>query len=136
MELWKDGEKKRLLIITLYMIYGIPFFLELYGKCTWIIEAIFCVLLSIWAICLFNFYEVAFILDNRYADIYVKGSEQAQFAAAGSIKKQGEWIIVNRYINEYDEEIRIKESDIVRIDYYGGPIIIVEKSKWLKRYKY
>ena len=136
MELWKAGRKKELLIFILYMIYGIPFFLDLYGKYVWIAEIIFCTLLLVWAICLLNYFEVAFVLDNRYADIYVKGSEKAQFAAAGSIKKQGEWIIVNRYVNEYDEEIRIKESDIVRIDYYGGPIIIVEKRKWLKRYKY
>ena len=41
--------------------------------------------------------------------------------------KHGDWIIVNRYINGLNEEIRIKEGDIVRIDYYGDPRIIVDK---------
>lgn len=39
----------------------------------------------------------------------------------------------NRYVNGYDEEIRIKESDIVRIDYYGGPMIMVERRKLFKK---
>lgn len=77
--------------------------------------------------------DVVFILDNRYADIYVKGSERARFAEAGSIKKLGEWIIVNRYANGYDEEIRIKESDIVRIDYYGRQMLMVEKRKLFQK---
>ena len=67
------------------------------------------------------------ILDNRYADIYIKDNEKAEQAAAGTIKKQGDWIIVRRYIHEYEEEIRIKEEDIVRIDYYGEPIIFIRK---------
>lgn len=132
-ELWKDGRRKKVLIITLCMIFGIPFFSELYGKYILAIEIIFAILLLTWAICLYNYCDVAFILDNRYADIYVKGSERAQFAEAGSIKKHGEWIIVNRYVNGYDEEIRIKESDIVRIDYYGGPLIMVEKRKLFQK---
>lgn len=105
----------------------------MYGKYASIVEIIFGILLFVWVICLFNYCDIAFILDNRYADIYVKGSERAQFAEAGSIKKHGEWIIVNRYVNGYDEEIRIKESDIVRIDYYGGPMIMVERRKLFKK---
>ncbi len=131
-EFWKSGKCKVALTITLYLIYGIPFFLELYGKYAVIAEIMFGVLLFVWAVCLFRYCDVAFILDNRYADIYVKGSESAQFAEAGSIKKQGEWIIVNRYVNGYDEEIRIRESNIVRIDYYGGPMIWLEKRKLFK----
>lgn len=132
-EFWKNGKAKGVLIFTLYLIYGIPFFSGWYGKYNSIVRIIFCILIFVWAICLFNYCDVAFILDNRYADIYVKGSECAQFAEAGSIKKYGEWIIVNRYANGYDEEIRIKESDIVRIDYYGGPMIMVEKRKLFKK---
>lgn len=132
-EFWKSGKCKIVLTIALYSIYGIPFFLELYGKYTAIVEIVFGLLLFVWAVCLFRYCDIAFILDNRYADIYVKGSESAQFAEAGSIKKQGEWIIVNRYVNGYDEEIRIRESDIVRIDYYGGPMISVEKRKLFQK---
>lgn len=132
-EFWKNGKTKGVLAIALYLLYGVPFFLELYGKYASIVEIIFGILLFVWVICLFNYCDIAFILDNRYADIYVKGSERAQFAEAGSIKKHGEWIIVNRYVNGYDEEIRIKESDIVRIDYYGGPMIMVERRKLFKK---
>lgn len=132
-EFWKNGKAKGVLAITLYFIYSIPFFLGLYGKYTSTVEIIFSILLLVWVLCLFNYCDVAFILDNRYADIYVKGSESAQFAEAGSIKKHGEWILVNRYVNGYAEEIRIKESDIVRIDYYGGPMIMVEKRKLFQK---
>ena len=123
-EFWQDGKLKRKLVITLYLIYAISLLADVSKKYSWIVEGI---LLMVWIICLLNYCDVAFILDNRYADIYVKGSERAQFAEAGSIRKHGEWIIVNRYVNGYDEEIRIKESDIVRIDYYGEPMITVEK---------
>lgn len=132
-EFWENGKAKGILVITLYFIYGIPFFFKLYGKYVAVVEIVFCVLLSAWVVFLFRFCDVVFILDNRYADIYVKGSESAQFAEAGSIKKYGEWIIVNRYVNGYDEEIRIKESDIVRIDYYGGPMIMVERRKLFQK---
>ena len=74
-------------------------------------------------------------MDNRYADIYVKGSEKAAVAEAGSIKKQGEWIIVKRYVNGYEEELRIRESDIVRIDYYGDPLIWPDKHRLFKKRK-
>lgn len=126
-EFWQDGKLKRKLAITLYLIYAISLLADISEKYSWIVEGIFIILLMVWIICLLNYCDVAFILDNRYADIYVKGSERAQFAEAGSIRKHGEWIIVNRYVNGYDEEIRIKESDIVRIDYYGEPMITVEK---------
>lgn len=132
-EFWKDGKAKRIIVITLWVIYGIPFFSEWYGEYTLIVTIIFCLLLLAWTICLFSYCDVAFILDNRYADIYVKGAEHARFAEAGSIKKYGDWIIVNRYTNGYEEEIRIKESDIVRIDYYGGPMIMVEKRKLFQK---
>ena len=126
-EFWQDGKLKKKLAITLYLIFAISMLTDFSGKYSWIVEVIFIILLIVWIICLLNYCDVAFILDNRYADIYVKGSESAQFAEAGSIRKHGEWIIVNRYVNGYDEEIRIKESDIVRIDYYGEPMIMVEK---------
>ena len=126
-EFWQDGKLKKKLAITLYLIFAISTLTDFSGKYSWIVEVIFIILLIVWIICLLNYCDVAFILDNRYADIYVKGSERAQFAEAGSIRKHGEWIIVNRYVNGYDEEIRIKESDIVRIDYYGEPMIMVEK---------
>lgn len=132
-EFWTCGKCKGLLLLFLYLIYVVPFFIELYGKYILIIEVMFIVVLFIWMCCLYRYCDIAYILDNRYADIYIRGSEMAEFAEAGSIKKQGEWIIVNRYMKGYDEEIRIRESDIVRIDYYGGPMILLEKWRLIKR---
>lgn len=131
MEFWKNGKEKKVLTIILYIIYAIPFFLELYGRYTVIIEMVFIISLFVWALWIFNYYDVIYILDNKYANIYVKGSEQVQVAEAGTIKKRGEWIYVNRYVNEYKEELRIKESDIVRIDYYGEPLVMVKSPKLL-----
>ena len=125
-EFWNNGKRKRMLAIMLYLIYCIPFLGEISDKYSLVSETIFIILLIFWINYLFNCCDVAFILDSRYADIYVKGSETAQFAEAGSMRKHGDWIIVNKYANGYDEEIRIKESDIVRIDYYGEPMIMVE----------
>jgi hypothetical protein len=136
-EFWKNGKQKRLLTITLYIIFEMPFFIQLNNKYNFILEVIFSILLFIWALCLHKYCDVAYILDNRYADIYIRGNEKTQSAEAGSIKKYGEWIIVHRYVNGYDEEIRIRESDIVRIDYYGGPMIVLEKQKLFQKwYKY
>lgn len=128
-EFLTNGKSKKALLIFLYVIYGIPFFLQIFPENMLIMEAVFFAFLITWVSMLFRCCDVVYILDNKYADIYVKGSEKAQFAEAGSIKKQGEWIIVNRFVNAYDEEIRIRENDIVRIDYYGGPMISVEKRR-------
>ena len=128
-EFWTNGTEKKILIGALYVIYGVAFFAELFIKFKYVIELAFTVSLIVWIFFLFKYSDVAFILDNRYADIYIKGSNVAEFAEAGSMDKRGEWVIVNRYINDYDEEIRIKESDIVRIDYYGGPMIAIAKRK-------
>ena len=82
-EFWQDGKLKRKLVITLYLIYAISLLADVSKKYSWIVEGIFIILLMVWIICLLNYCDVAFILDNRYADIYVKGSERAQFAEAG-----------------------------------------------------
>ena len=127
-EFLSNGNIKKLLIIALSIIYAVCFWVaDIDNKYNWIYEIIFMIALIIWMFYLYKYGDVAFILDNRYADIYVQGCEKAEYAAAGTIKKKGEWIIVSRYINGYEEELRIKESDIVRIDYYGDPIIIVQK---------
>ena len=126
-EFWTNGKSKRELVLCLFIIYWIPFFIQLYDKYMWIVECTFLVLLIIWILMLYMYCDEVFILENKYADIYVIGIEKAQSVEAGGLEKRGEWIIVPRYINQRREEIRIKESDIVRIDYYGGPIISVEK---------
>ena len=131
-EFLSNGKYKKILIGVLYIIYGVVFFENLFAEFKLISEIVLGMVLVMWVFLLFKFSDVAFILDNGYADIYVKDSEVTECVAAGTITKQGEWIIVNRYANEYDEEIRIKESDIVRIDYYGEPIILFKKRRLFK----
>lgn len=131
-ELLKKGKEKIIFVFGLWFIFGIPLFTDIHSINNVVIKVVFIILLVGWMILLFNSCDTAFILDNRYADIYIKGCEQAQLAEAGSIMKRGDWIIVNRYIHGYEEEIRIKESDIVRIDYYGDPLIMVKKAKLFK----
>lgn len=128
-EFWTNGKSKKRLVGVLYIILGGGFFIELFDRYEYVFELIFGISLIVWMFYLFSSTDVAYILDNRYADIYVRGSDKAEFAEAGSIRKKGEWIIVNRYVNGFDEEIRIKESDIVRIDYYGDPVFLLMKQK-------
>lgn len=111
-EFWKNGKEKRILIILLYLIYGTQFLGLYYEKYTGVAEILFIVEIISWMYFLYKYSDVEFILDNRYADIYVKGSEKAAVAEAGSIKKQGEWIIVKRYVNGYEEELRIRERGL------------------------
>lgn len=124
-EMWTDRKQKWKLVILLYLIYSIPLFYETSA----IIIALFTVLLFGWACCVVECCDVAYIIDKSYADIYVKNSEAIKYIEAGNIKKQGEWIIVNKCVDEMIQEIRIRESDIARIDYYGEPIIRVNKRK-------
>lgn len=132
-EFWTNGKSKKRLIGALYIIFAFVFFMELFGGTKYVAELILGIALIVWIINLFKCTDVAYILDNRYADIYVKGSDGAEFAEAGSVRKKGEWLIVNRYINGFDEEIRIRENDIVRIDYYGDPIILLIKPKLFRK---
>lgn len=114
----------------LYFIFGLSTFVEMYiMPWTLIIGVLFTILLLVWMVLAFNNFDLSFILYKSYADIYIKGSEPARGIVAGSIKKQGEWIIARIYKENAIEEIRILECDIVRIDYYGEPIVVIEKHK-------
>lgn len=103
-------------------------FVEMYlKKYQFTISAIYFLALIIWACFLAKYTDMVYILDKSRADIYVNGSEAVKCIYAGSMRKNGNWIYVVRYVGEYYEEIRIKESEIVRIDYYGEPDIIIQK---------
>lgn len=129
-EFMTNGKCKKVLILALYFIFGFALFGKMFGN---ILEIAFLTVLVIWAYFLLKYSDVVFVIEKPYADIYVKGSEKAEYAEAGSIVKQGGWIIVSRYINGFEEEIRIRESDITRIDYYGKPMVFMGKRKLFKR---
>lgn len=132
-EFLTNGKQKKILILALYFIFGFICLIDVLEKYTFVWEGVFFIMLIVWLIFLVKYSDKAFVLEKPYADIYVKGSEMAEFTEARSITKQGEWIIARRYLHGFEEEIRIKESDIVRIDYYGEPLILVQKSKIFKR---
>ena len=63
-EFWQDGKLKRKLAITLYLIYAISLLADISEKYSWIVEGIFIILLIVWIICLLNYCDVAFNLNN------------------------------------------------------------------------
>lgn len=126
-ELYTDGRIKQFLLFMLDFIFSIGFWTTSSGKYQYIISLTFGMSLFFWALLLVKYMDMVYILDKSWADIYVNGAETVKCVYAGSIRKNGNWIYVDRYIEDYYEEIRIKESEIVRIDYYGEPIIDVRK---------
>lgn len=116
---------KQILMGILWFIFNIVFFLEIIPKYKYIIELIVGIALIRWFIFLSKYADTTFILDKSYADIYINGSEAVKGIYAGSMRKKGGWIYIDRNIEGFDEEIRIKESEIIRIDYYGEPIFYI-----------
>lgn len=126
-ELYTDGRIKQLLLFMLDLIFSIGFWTSSFGKYQYIVSLTFGMSLFFLALLLVKCMDMVYILDKSCADIYVNGAETVKCVYAGSIRKNGNWIYVDRYIEDYYEEIRIKESEIVRIDYYGEPLIDVRK---------
>lgn len=125
-ELWTDKKVKYSFLITIFLIFDVVFFLEIIPASLYIIEIIYFLSLMTWFYLLNKCTDRIYILDKSHADIYIEGAEPVKYIIVGSIRKWGSWIYVNRFIDGYYEETRIKESQIVRIDYYGEPIIILE----------
>lgn len=122
-ELWNNGLVKKKLLIVLFILYIIVFFQEfLYG---WI-ELLWCITVIGWIVLVFKNSDMIFILDKSYADIYVNGNVVAEGVIAGSMRRQGDWVFVAREIEGSFEEVRIREEEITRIDYYGEPVISIE----------
>lgn len=132
-ELLKDEGIKKVLLLILCFIYCIAFFERLLAEYKHIMESLFCIVLIGWWFVLFHYTDMVFILDKTYADIYVNGAEAIKFINAGSIRKKGGWIYAYRFVEGYEEEIRIKESEIVWIDYYGDPFIYIQNNKSKKK---
>lgn len=126
-ELYTDGRIKQLLLFMLDLIFSIGFWTSSFGKYQYIVSLTFGMSLFFWALLLVKCMDMVYILDKSCADIYVNGAETVKCVYAGNIRKNGNWIYVDRYIEDYYEEIRIKESELVRIDYYGEPLIDVRK---------
>lgn len=132
MELWTDKRLKKVLLITLCFILSIAFFERLLPEHQYFTKVAFYIGLIGWCFILFYCSDMIYILDKRYADIYINGTESVKFIYAGNMKKRGGWIYVYRYIDGYEEEIRIKESEIVRIDYYGEPLVDIQNYRTKK----
>lgn len=122
-ELWNNGLIKKKLLVVLFILYIIVFFQEfLHG---WM-ELLWSITLIGWIVLVFKNSDMIFILDKSYADIYVNRDVVAKGVIAGSMRRQGDWVFVDREVGGSFEEIRIREEEITRIDYYGNPAISIE----------
>ena len=119
-------KNKQVLMGMIWFIFSIAFFIALVPKYQYVVESIYCVSLIGWCVFLFKYADMVFILEKSYADIYINGAETVERIHAGNMRKKGGWIYVDKCVEDYEEEIRIKESEIIRIDYYGEPIIYVK----------
>ena len=127
-ELWTDTKVKYSLLLAICLIFNIIFFVEIIPISWGIVEITYCFSLMVWCYSINKCSDIIYILDKPYANIYIEGAEPVKYINVGSIKKEGSWIYVNRFTNGCYEETRIKESQIVRIDYYGEPIIVLKSS--------
>ena len=64
--------------------------------------------------------------DVTYANIYICGEEPIKYVMVDDIEKHGSWISIVKYGKYGYQEIKIKESQIERIDYFGDPLLVVE----------
>ncbi len=131
-ELYTDGLNKQFLLMFLCIIFSTVFFVPLINYKN-IALFVWGIALAGWVFLLFKYVDMIYILDKSCADIYVNGAESVKCIHAGSMRKNGGWIYVERYIGDYLEEIRIKESEIVRIDYYGEPLVTVQRLKIFRK---
>ena len=127
--LYENRKRKNILLYLLFVLMGISFYINFFDL---IGVAIIVLSLIIWFIYAFKYSDTVYILDNRIADIHVTGSDKIEAVFAGDIIKRGEWLYIYSIDHQYDgkfKQIRIKESNVIRIDYYGEPVIIVKKIK-------
>lgn len=132
-EMKADRNNKWKHIISLYLICSIPLFSKVPLKFYILNILFFTLLLLCWVYCLFEYCDMAYIIDHKYADIYVREGEVVKCIETDSIQKKGEWVIGQKEGNVGKQEIRVRENDIVRMDYYGQSIIRIEKRKFLKK---
>ena len=125
-DLLKNSKQKKIILWAIYFMVGMAFFDRIINDNV-IVLMIYAIALIIWSICVNKYSERIYILDKPYANIHIKESEPLIGIYVGGIRKKGEWLIVN-WVNENDNEmeVRVRESDVLRVDYYGEPLVIVE----------
>ena len=74
----------------------------------------------------FKYCDVVYIIDNRFADIYMQGGVIIKELETKTIHYRGGVIIAKRKVNSSYEEFRIKEGEITQIKYYGD--IYIDRS--------
>ena len=134
-ELWDGRGMKRILLWSLCFIFSVFFFEELFFGYTYMWLIVFSIVLIVWCIILCICTDVVLVLDKSFADIHVNGAGIVKRVRAGEIEKKGSWIYVNSDFDGYEQEIRIKESEIVRVDYYGESKVIIKKYGSKKMYE-
>ena len=131
-EMLVDKKKKWELIILIFVIQSVPILSEV-SNGVYIFNILFWGMLLLgWAYCVLEYCDVVRVIEYQYADIYLSENEIIRGIETENIKKKGKWILVKQGVGETRREIRILETQIVRIDYYGEPIIDIEKRKLFK----
>ena len=115
----KEKSEKKKLIFTLFLIYEQAFFNMIMGY-KWLAWT-YGITLFLWYICIEKYIDRVCILDKSMVDIYLKNGDVLKRISVSRIKRSGEWLIINKT----NTEIRMKESDITRVEYYGEPLIVV-----------
>jgi|GEM_PF-2074520 hypothetical protein len=128
LEFLTDKKWKRMLIGSLCLVYFYAFLVvDIRAKTELVHTLIFAIILATWSVCLNKKCGVSFfIIDYGLADLHLKSGEKIEAALTETIQKRGKWITLKRYISDHEEEICVREDDVVRIEYYGEPAIGVK----------
>lgn len=129
-ELLADKPIKLTLFGILFIIFSVFSLIRFFTQYQHIMTICCFVMLIIWSMILHKCTDMVFILDKSWADIYLNSTEIIKHIYTGSMEKKGNWIYVAKYVDEdCFERLHIKESEIMRIDYYGGPIIMIQNHR-------
>lgn len=126
-ELLTNKEHKMRVLIFLNIIFIVTYILATIDDTYYFSQIVFFILLLAWAIYLLKEYEIVYRLDNKYVDIFVQGNRCLKGIETSSIKKQGVWIYATRCRDGKEENICIKENEIIGANYYGEPSYIIRK---------
>lgn len=136
-ELWSDSQNRKGLLRALGFIFSAAYFIDSFSKYRKEATILYYIALIIWAFYLCLYIDFVYILEKSYADIYINNNILLKKIDIKSIKKRGEWIYLTLTDADKSSEIRIRENTILRIDYYGEPILKVDKlpiKEWLHTY--
>lgn len=125
-ELMQFRQKKIWMMLILYFVFCFGVITELNQLMIKLENLIVIFSLGGWMWFVFKYCDVVYIIDNRFADIYMQGGVIIKELETKTIHYRGGVIIAKRKVNSSYEEFRIKEGEITQIKYYGD--IYIDRS--------